>query len=792
MGFQELLDLEQTSARLAREIRDGLPPSREVGEFRAQFKRAFSQAKRTAEKQTASFLVKRAKGRFACWDLIQRLRRPVQSVAIDACTMSEHFDEVFHDRSEPLFLDLSQLGIFPPSDFRFMPFTDKELVAALGRLNSKASTGPQRVASKYLKHVFLSSQTRVPLLLLFNRCFESGRVPISWGESEVFVLYKGKGYRAHPTNYRFINLNNDFLRLYERLLQARFDSWLAVERPWGPMQFGFSSGVGTEDALHCLRTLALTFTRAHGIPCYANFLDLRKAFPSINRAATLRALADLGVPYELIRAFASTFSLNSGRLLINGGLTGSLIVNKGTKEGGINSPPIFNSAYVTALSKLNILEFPSNGKEVDPDKVYYIVFADDLVLISANLTRLEIETNNLDRELEVLGMKINADKTKWMMFLPVAPIMIPDQLQLRLRLGTQELELVPEFTYLGFTIDSYASLCPHVSRREKLLLTAAKFSGKLMRQLEVTNTRSLRAYFYSLVTSQLYGQAFAAISETIFIRAQKIFLQEAWNLPSSFPLNLATFILNGEDLEMIGLRARIRFLRHLITGNRTKASLSAIIIDRSILMPLRTGWNHDTNVMFPSTRQEMESIDLTDPRAVRLMYARLARRLAEKKRAITASSSHHHMLDLFPTLSIPRAFGDILGQLPFESVRLFVLYIGNMTRFTYLKRRKTICEWCKTEMYAKHFFECKQYEALGDEHVPWSDFVQMFLRNEWWEGVSSVICRMAGWARRSTIFRAGFRDQIDEIYQEMQWLRRDRIRRAGGAVPPALPWSLSS
>ncbi len=745
--------------------------------------------------------MKRAKGRFACWDLIQRLRRPVQSVAIDACTMCEHFDEVFHDRSEPVFLDLSQLDIEPPQDYQPQLFTDEELLTALNRLNAKAATGPQRVASKYLKQIFSQATTRVPLLLLFNRCFESGRIPVSWGESEVFVLYKGKGDRAHPTNYRFINLNNDFLRLYERLLQARFDSWLAIERPWGPMQFGFSPGVGTEDALHCLRTLALLFTRSHGIPCYANFLDLRKAFPSINRAATLKALSNLGVPYELIRAFASTFSLNSCKLLINGGLTRALIVNKGTKEGGINSPPIFNSAYVTVLDKLNISEFPASSSDADPNKVYYIVFADDLVLVSANLSRLEAETNNLDRELAALGMTINADKTKWMMFLPLAPTLVPDPLSLRLRLGNHELELVPDFTYLGFTIDSFASLTPHVLRREKLLLSAAKISGKLMRQLEVTNTRSLRAYFYSLVSSQLYGQGFVSFSENVFIRAQKIFLQEAWNLPNSFPLNLASFILDCEDLEMIGLRARIRFLRHLLVGNRTKASLSAMVIDRSVLLPLRVGWNHDTNAVFPSTTGEIDSTDLTNPREVRLLLARLARRMAEKKRTATLSSSHHHMVDLFPTLSIPRAFGDILGQLPFESVRLFILFLGNMTRFTYMRRRNprslrssTACPWCSEEMYTRHFLDCEQYQALGDEPISWSDFVQMFLRNEWMEAVSSVIRRMVGWSRRSNIFRHGFRDQIDEIFQEMRWLQRDRIRRAGGAglLPLANHWSLST
>ncbi len=104
------------------------------------------------------------------------------------------------------------------------------------------------------------------------------------------------------------------------------------------MQFGFTPRVGTINALSCLRTLALSFTRYFGVPCYANFLDLKKAFPSINRAESLRALIDLGVPYELVRAFASTFSFNSCRLVINGLVSGPVPVNKGTKEGGINSP----------------------------------------------------------------------------------------------------------------------------------------------------------------------------------------------------------------------------------------------------------------------------------------------------------------------------------------------------------------------------------------------------------------------------------------------------------------------
>ncbi len=393
---ETLDDLDTSHERLIIRFKAGLISRGDLALFRQDYREQYLEAKKIAEKRMGAFIVRRAKGRFACWDLIRRLRNPPQAVAVDTRTLCDHFDEVFHSPNAALVFSLDQLGIHPPPDFAPVPFSDAELCTALQKLNAQAATGPQRVASRYIKHIFQNEESRVPLLLLMNSCFMEGSVPISWGDSVVFILYKGKGDRSLPTNYRFINLNNDFLRIYERLLQLRFNQWLEMEKPWGPMQFGFMSGVGTEDAFLCLRTLTLTMTRCKRMPCYANFLDLKKAFPSIDRTETLRALSRAGVPFELVRAFASTFSGNSGSLVVNGELTQPMLVNKGTKEGGINSPSIFNTAYAIALAKLDIHEFPESEEDIDIDKVYYLAFADDLVLISGNLSKLENVTNELN------------------------------------------------------------------------------------------------------------------------------------------------------------------------------------------------------------------------------------------------------------------------------------------------------------------------------------------------------------------------------------------------------------
>jgi hypothetical protein len=96
-------------------------------------------------------------------------------------------------------------------------------------------------------------------------------------------------------------------------------------------------------------------------------------------------------------------------------------------------------------------------------------------------------------------------------------------------------------------------------------------------------------------------------------------------------------------------------------------------------------------------------------------------------------------------------------------------------------------------MYSSHFFDFDQYAALGDEIVSWGDVINMFARQEWLEGITSTFRRLLGWSRRANrIFRLDFRHIVDEYYEEIVWARGDRIRRAGGAAPPNLQWSIAS
>jgi hypothetical protein len=88
-------------------------------------------------------------------------------------------------------------------------------------------------------------------------------------------------------------------------------------------------------------------------------------------------------------------------------------------------------------------------------------------------------------------------------------------------------------------------------------------------------------------------------------------------------------------------------------------------------------------------------------------------------------------------------------------------------------------------------YDCDQYSALGDEPVSWSDFVSMFVRQEWLDAITSTFRRLYGWSRRANIFQPHVCHRVDEYFEEIVWVRTDRIRRAGGVGPPAIQWSFS-
>src|SRR6267154_4060598 len=143
----------------------------------------------------------------------------------------------------------------------------------------------------------------------------------------------------------------------------------------------------------------------------ALFLDLSKAFDTIDRNVLLVKLYHYGIRGNMFNWFKSYLSLRSQFIELNGVQSPLLNINYGVPQGSVLGPLLF-LIYINDIG--NIPDLPSLPK----------IFADDtdLFVSADNLTDLNVSTqsaiDNLSEWLTSNKLTINQEKTVYMLFSP--------------------------------------------------------------------------------------------------------------------------------------------------------------------------------------------------------------------------------------------------------------------------------------------------------------------------------------------------------------------------------------
>ncbi|KAE9414893.1 hypothetical protein Angca_008508, partial [Angiostrongylus cantonensis] len=98
-------------------------------------------------------------------------------------------------------------------------------------------------------------------------------------------------------NYRPIILLSVFYKLFTRVILNRINRTLDEEQP--SEQTGFRKGFSTVDHIHTLTRLIEVSREYKRLLCLT-FIDLEKAFDSIEIEAVMEALGSQGVPSQYI------------------------------------------------------------------------------------------------------------------------------------------------------------------------------------------------------------------------------------------------------------------------------------------------------------------------------------------------------------------------------------------------------------------------------------------------------------------------------------------------------------
>ena len=132
----------------------------------------------------------------------------------------------------------------------------------------------------------------------------------------------------------------------------------------------------------------------------------------------------------------------------------------GVKRGCLLSPLIF-SLLISEVANF-IRKNGKHGIQLIPgqDEIFLLLFADDIVSLFSTPTGLQNQINSLEKASSSLGLVVNLEKTKVMVFRKGGHIAATEEWFYR----HTEIEIVNSYRYRGYTLTT--KLSSHVACRE--------------------------------------------------------------------------------------------------------------------------------------------------------------------------------------------------------------------------------------------------------------------------------------------------------------------------------------
>ena len=429
---------------------------------------------------------------------------------------TEHFSDLFHNPSlvddaavesvpqRPLYLDLNIEPLLA------------ETIECINQVNTGKAPGLDGIPVELLIHGGLNVHRTVHSLIL--KVWRGHPVPQDWIDAILISLYKGKGPKSMCGSYRGISLLEAVGKVFARLLLNRLSATVCIDTI-PESQSGFRPGRGTVDMIFSARQLVEKSIEQRK-PLYQVFVDLTKAFDTVNRDALWKVLHKFGCPPDFVDKFRQLHRSMKARVNFNGQLSDEISVDNGVKQGDIPAPTLF-SIYLTAVLWYAFhdcetgvyFRFRVSGKVfnlrrldaktlVSDGLVRELLYADDADLVSHSSDDMQDIMDRFADACTSFGLTISLDKTK-VMYTPVpgAEYLEPD-----IYVYGSRLEVVESFVYLGSTLSFDGSLEAEIKGR---ICKASKSFGALEDRVwsdkSLTLNTKLTVYETCVITSLLYA-----------------------------------------------------------------------------------------------------------------------------------------------------------------------------------------------------------------------------------------------------------------------------------------------
>uniref|UniRef100_A0A8L0DUW8 Reverse transcriptase domain-containing protein n=1 Tax=Oncorhynchus mykiss TaxID=8022 RepID=A0A8L0DUW8_ONCMY len=230
------------------------------------------------------------------------------------------------------------------------------------------------------------------------------------------------------------------------------------------MQSGFRAGHGCTSAnLKFLKDILTAIDKRHY--CAAVFIDLAKAFDSVNHHILIGRLDSLGFSNDCLAWFTNYFSDRVHYVKSEGLLSGPLAVSMGVPQRSIFGTTLF-SVFINDVAL------------AAGDSIIHL-YADDTILYTSGpsldtvLTNLQTSFNAIHLSFRGIQLLLNASKTKCMLF--NRPLPAPARPSSITTLDGSDLKYVDNYKYLGVWLDCKLSFQTHIKHLQSKMKSRIGF-----------------------------------------------------------------------------------------------------------------------------------------------------------------------------------------------------------------------------------------------------------------------------------------------------------------------------